>query len=477
MKKKLCTVLGALVLACSLPLSGAASEQRFSDVPPTKHFAEAVNNFAERNIIGGYPDGTFKPSNSITRGQAAAMITKLMKLDTKNVRNPGFTDVTTANGYYKAIAALAQANIIGGYGDGRYGPNQPITREQMASILVKAFDLPHYQGMKNPFKDVKNPSHANNILIIYTLGITTGTTPDTYSPKNPITRGQAAKMMKAAEEVKTPMVTIKPSDLGWERIDWIHANQMNSDVFQAVLLKGKNTPNGYTGDRVQLIPMKEGTGAISLTEGYRNGTENYKKYYVKVKDVNGELVLTLEETTDYFPTEARMSIDAQVIQNISLTTMDGKKLSDSVEFAACKNGYGTCIQMNEVGQYIATIRFTDGEDVRYGIEVKPSSTFYYEVETLKEQHMATYAQGTTVDIGKHKILTKDYEQIATITKDPQTNLFTARLTGDNIGSVVIEFERGENSENYQQTGLWINVRKIGSIMNIEIYSNGYATDI
>ncbi|PIC64088.1 Parasporal protein [Sporosarcina sp. P13] len=477
MKKKLCSVLGALVLACSLPISGtAASEQRFSDVPPTKHFAEAVNNFAERNIIGGYPDGTYKPSNSITRGQAAAIITKLMKLDTTNVRNPGFTDITPANGYYKAIAALAQANVIGGYEDGRYGPNHPITREQMASILVKAFDLPRYQAMKNPFTDVKNPSHANNILIIYTLGITTGTTPDTYSPKHPITRGQAAKMMKAAEEVKTPMVTIKPSDLGWERIHWINANQMNSDVFQAVLLNGKNTPNGYTGDRVQLIPMKEGTGAISLGYGYRNEPENFKKYYVKVTDVNGELKLTLEQTTDYFPTEARISID-QDIQNISLTTMDGKKLSDNVEYSTCKSGYGTCIQMNEVGQYIATIRLTDGEEIRYGIEVNPTSTFFYEVATLKEQHMATYAQGTTFDIGKHKILTKDYEQIATITRDPSTNLFTARLTGDNVGSVVVEFERGERSEYYQQTGLRINVRKIGSIMNIEIHSDGYSTDI
>lgn len=172
-----------------------------------------------------------------------------------------------------------------------------------------------------------------------------------------------------------------------------------------------------------------------------------------------------------------MSIETQAIQNISLTTMDGKKLSDRVEFATCKNDYQTCIQMNEVGQYIATIRLTDGEEVRYGIEVKPSRTFYYEVETLKEQLVDTYAQGTNFDIGKHKILTNDYEQIATITRDPRTNLFTAILTGDNVGPVVIEFERGEHSEYYQQTDLCIDVRKIGSIMNIEMHSEGYITDI
>ncbi|WP_233192171.1 S-layer homology domain-containing protein [Sporosarcina sp. P34] len=40
----------------------------FKDVPSSKHFAQAVNELAERDIIGGYPDSTFKPSHSITRG-------------------------------------------------------------------------------------------------------------------------------------------------------------------------------------------------------------------------------------------------------------------------------------------------------------------------------------------------------------------------------------------------------------------------
>ena len=74
-------------------------EEIFPDVPSTKHFAEAVNDFAQRNIIGRYPDGTFKPGNSITRGQAAAIIVKLTKLDTGNVKDPKFKDVTTANGF------------------------------------------------------------------------------------------------------------------------------------------------------------------------------------------------------------------------------------------------------------------------------------------------------------------------------------------------------------------------------------------
>ena len=79
--KKLVVALGALALTLSLPLSSmAASNQRFTDVPATKHFAEAVNELAERHIITGYADGLFKPGNPITRGQAAAIIVKLLNV-------------------------------------------------------------------------------------------------------------------------------------------------------------------------------------------------------------------------------------------------------------------------------------------------------------------------------------------------------------------------------------------------------------
>ena len=251
MKKKLLAVFAALGLVLSFPLTGtAADEPRFSDVPETKHFADAVNELAERNVIGGYPDGTFKPGNPITRGQAAAIIVKLLQLDTEKVKDPGFKDVTQENGYYKAIATLAEKEIFGGYADGSFGPNDPIKRGQMASILVKAFDLPRYDipHHENPFKDVKQfVSHSPNILIIHRLGITTGTSPTTFSPNASITRGQAAKLMKAAEEAKPQMKTFQASDFGWKKIEWFKDDEKNPGVFKAALVTGRNTKEGYTG--------------------------------------------------------------------------------------------------------------------------------------------------------------------------------------------------------------------------------------
>ncbi|MBE1556069.1 S-layer homology domain-containing protein [Sporosarcina limicola] len=489
MKKKTITLFGALLLASSFPLSGnAASKQLFEDVPPTKHFAEAVNDLAERNIIGGYPDGTFKPGNSITRGQAAAIIAKMIKLDTKNVKNPGFKDVPTANGYYMAIAAMAQEGIIGGYPDGRFGPNDPIKRGQMASILVKAFDLPRQHG-ENPFKDIGwkwDSSHYENVLIIHHLGITAGTTSNTFSPNLSITRGQAAKMIKATEEAKpTNVVTLGANDFGWSRF-FVMETEMNPGLFDVILVEWKD---GYQGDKIQLIPKKEGTGTFILSDKHFFETENYKKYYVHVKKENDELKLTLEETSDFLPTAIQLDTpyinfeekgifgDKEVAQNISLTTMDGEKLSDNVAFKTCDHT-NVCIDIDKPGQYIATVRFASGKESRYGIEAKAKKThFYYEVESLSEELSATYKQGTADDIGEHKIVTKAHEQIAEITRDASTNLFTARLTGKKEDTIVIEYEKPVRSEFYHQSGLRIDVKGIGSIWNVSIRSDGYITDM
>lgn len=495
MKRKIMTALGALVLAFSLPLSSsAADKQVFKDVPPTKHFAEAVNELAERNIIGGYPDGTFKPSNSITRGQAAAIIAKMIKLDTNNVKNPNFKDVSTANGYYKAIAAMAEKGIIGGYGDGRYGPNDPIKRGQMASILVKAFDLPRDKDVSNPFKDVLgNSSHANNIMIIYKLGITTGTTPSTFSPNAAITRGQAAKMIKTTEDVKTPnVVTLEPRDFEWDLIDKIKADEINSGLFKAVLIPGKE---GYTESKVQLIPLKEGKGAIVFVGRASKSTDyEYSKNYVHIKEENGELKLTLEKTEDFLPTVAWLStyyynalsnsygqtIDPSgEVRNISLATMDGKLLNANLPFNVCNNS--VCLDFDTPGQYIATVRFANEKEARYGIEIKEQKDrFQPMANTLIEQKTFSFGEGPEYDkndIGNYSITPQNHEEIADITREPGTNTF--HFTGKKEGTVVIYYEhkfykglvcQGEVYEaqcsgNYM-IGLFARVKQIGSIINV-----------
>lgn len=480
-------IVGALILAFSLPLSStAASKQRFSDVPATKHFAEAVNNLAERNIIGGYPDGTFKPSKSITRGQAAAIIAKLIKLDTKNVQDPGFSDVSTANGYHGAIAALAKANIIGGYQDGRYGPNDPVKRGQLASILVKAFDLPRYSmnELENPFKDVLvTDSHSPNILTLYKLGITTGTSPDKFSVNAPVTRGQAAKLMKATEENKsTTMVTLEAETVGFDDLqNASFGKDSDSNLYELIRVIEKP---GYTKTKIQLIPLKEGEGTLNVWGSHER--ENIlKEFTVHIKKVNGELKLTLEETANHVTSVGLLDITAdEKIKNISLSSLDGKLVSDNVSFENCINSnYYTCIGIEEPGKYIATARLATGKDVRYAIEatvqkegrlldiktLRERPTYMFDIEELFI-HDAYYDKEAVKKIGKHTILAPNANEIAGITRDPGTNVF--RVTAKTAGVVEIKFENSVNGAHFMEglanttTGMKIEVQEMNGLINI-----------
>ncbi|MEK3766057.1 S-layer homology domain-containing protein [Solibacillus sp. FSL K6-4121] len=489
MKRKLFAAFSALMLACSLPLTAtfAASTNQFSDVPPSKYFAEAVYDLAERNIIGGYPDGTFKPGNSITRGQAAAIIAKLIKLDTAKVKDPKFKDVTTANGFYKAIAAMAEKGIIRGYGDGRFGPNDPITRGQMASILVKAFDLPRYDysSHKNPFEDVKTSAgHNPNILIIHRLGITGGTTPTTFSPNVAITRGQAAKMMQATEEAKSQIVTLRASDFNWEQFKMYDSNHSDSGLFNAVA--GSNELNGRTSDKLHLVPLKEGTGTLQVALVYSGNPDKkyYRKYYITIKEVDGKLKLSLEETQDFLTTPAVIDVkNKKAVQNVSLYTMDGTKLSDRVDFTKClsyspsdcKNSNQTDpegkynnirIGIEKPGRYIAIIRDIDGEEVRYGIEaVSLSPHFNYSIRVLEEKTTDSVDLGASYHIGNH-ILPKGSEEIAMVTRAEGTNEFT--VEGKKKGSFTIKLPDHKKTD---LLGVEVYVEQLGPIINVNIYED------
>ncbi|MER2192916.1 MAG: S-layer homology domain-containing protein [Solibacillus sp.] len=474
--KKILTFISGLALACSLPLGAAANTKQFSDVS-TQYFAEAVYDLAERNIIGGYSDGTFKPGNTITRGQAAAIIVKMLKFDTSNVKNPGFKDVSTNNGYYKAIATLAQKGIIGGYSDGSYKPNDPIIRSQMASIIVKAFDLPRSSNIENPFKDVSYSSHTPNILVLHKFGIVGGTSKDKFSPNAYVTRGQAATMLLKTEQTKIPMTSLKASDFELDELSWIKPDEMNKDVYEGVFVEGKPQSALYPENTMQLVPLKEGMGAL-LVRGIKANKEVTQKYYVHIKEENGELKPTLQQTDDYLPTEVNLSLHDltnKTVNNITLSTMDGKILSNNVPFEKYED-YDVSIRIDQLGQYIATLELADGQKIRYGIEAKPTLySFFYEIETLQEQLSDTYEE--LHNIGKHTIITKNYEQIASITRDSGTNIFHAKLTDQKEGTIIVEYENAIWLEIAITTGLRVEVKKIGVIWNVHIGSDGFVTDM
>jgi len=194
-------VLGVIVVE---PVTTAAAGASFTDVKPTLDHYNPIMNLAGRGIVKGYSDGTYRPDNKLTRGQASKILALALKLDTKNVKNPRFKDVDKTNGFYKYIAALENAGLISGFEDNTFKPNASMTRAHMAKAIDLGFKL-EGKSTVNPFRDVSNSSwYAHHVKALVSNKVTKGKTATTFDPNSSITRAQMASFVVRTENIKVP---------------------------------------------------------------------------------------------------------------------------------------------------------------------------------------------------------------------------------------------------------------------------------
>ncbi|WP_203362936.1 S-layer homology domain-containing protein [Bacillus sp. REN10] len=175
-----------LLLSLFVPATQTEASSKFKDT--NNHWARTEIEFlTNKGIISGFSDGTFKPNASVTRGQTAILLARALNLNVNNRPNPRFKDVPVTHSAYKYIAAIVDEGI---YPKGtNFYPNKPLTREEMARMLVNAYSL---KGNKNiTFKDVSTSYWAQPyISLLAENGITAGYSNGTFKPKDTVTRAQ-----------------------------------------------------------------------------------------------------------------------------------------------------------------------------------------------------------------------------------------------------------------------------------------------
>lgn len=108
----------------------------FVDLSKDHEAYDAIIALYNEDIISGYNNNQFKPENPVTRGQAAAIINRVLGLQATNLNS--FKDVNASNIFAKDIAAIKSTGIISGYSDGTFRPNEYMTKAQMAVIVDRA---------------------------------------------------------------------------------------------------------------------------------------------------------------------------------------------------------------------------------------------------------------------------------------------------------------------------------------------------
>ncbi|MDD2554461.1 MAG: S-layer homology domain-containing protein [Desulfotomaculaceae bacterium] len=161
------------------------------------HWAyDCIMSLLEQGIIAGYPDGSFKPDNTITRAEFATVLVKAFKLETHS--GISFTD-TIGHWAQSSISTAACHGIVKGYDTDTFGPDDFITREQMAVMIVKAAQLTPVAG-DLPFTDSGSISAWAREAVVTAAenGIMSGYPDNTFHPLGNATRAEAMTVITNA---------------------------------------------------------------------------------------------------------------------------------------------------------------------------------------------------------------------------------------------------------------------------------------
>lgn len=160
------------------------------------HWAEtSINSLVTIGAVSGYPDGSFKPDSTITRAEFASILVKAFKLEAENGKV--FND-TTGHWAKENISIAAAHGIVNGYSETAFGPNDLITREEMAVMISKAAGLTTAEG--KAFADDLQIAHWAKIAVASASGsnIMSGYPDNTFKPKANATRAEAVTVIYKA---------------------------------------------------------------------------------------------------------------------------------------------------------------------------------------------------------------------------------------------------------------------------------------
>ena len=172
----------------------------FSDLDSVPWAKEAIETFASMGVVNGMGDGTFRPNNNITRAEFTKILMMAFELIDENAVS-SFSDVKEGAWYYKAIASAEKLGIVKGKGDGTFGVNDEILRQDIAVMLYRTaqylgIDL---DGDVNDitFTDESDISDyaKEAVAAMQKAGIIKGVGDGSFAPKKLATRAEATVMI------------------------------------------------------------------------------------------------------------------------------------------------------------------------------------------------------------------------------------------------------------------------------------------
>ena len=167
------------------------------DVPETEWYRPNVEYVALHGLMNGHTPTTFGPEENLTRAQLAQILYNKEGTPEGTAKST-FTDVKNSDWFCPAVTWAAEKGYVGGYGDGLFGPEDPITREQLAAILWRYTGKPETSGSLDGFTDAKSADEWAVPALKWAVEhkIMSGKGNGILDPAGNATRAEVAKMIQ-----------------------------------------------------------------------------------------------------------------------------------------------------------------------------------------------------------------------------------------------------------------------------------------
>ena len=305
--KKLLSCLLALAMMTAL-LVPAASAEGYTDVPADSALAGEVRKAVDYGLMNGYNANTFGYRDSMTRAQFVAVLVRMMGWKTMVPEKASYYDVAPDSAWYEVIETAAAHNVTGT--DPYFRPNTPITRGEMAELLVRALGLKaaareSEKEKSLPFTDVTD--RKGYIAVAYEIGMTKGTSATTFSPNATATRAQAAAMLvRIYEKIR-------------RGTDFTHGFYAISSYSQLELGKELDVVSAgwsrmtWDGTEAKLLTTRDGGNEYYVPDSYQEVTESLEDLHLSVF-MDGQSLKDMLSTA-----EGRTQAMRQIIQAVSVS--------------------------------------------------------------------------------------------------------------------------------------------------------------
>ncbi len=345
------SVTAAIVASSVGPVATVSAAEMFTDVSKDHWAYESINKLAKEKVIQGFLDDSFRPGATLTRGHAAELLTRALNLPLQEVVEAPFNDVPQHSRVAPYAHALKEAGIFLGNHNGDFMTDSNLSRQEMASILVRAFNLKSNDTANITFVDFDtiNDSHKQDVETIASIGITLGIGNDEYGPFGDVNRAQMAVFLdrtlshieqiqeQTIEEIQGSNITISGTTYAVSSEVKGILHEKNASVLQNATIAFNKVENEITS--IEFFKLNQsGTVESPLVLDGGNqviaGDVEISGDYLSLTNIKIDGDLTLNNEVDHQFSSENLTVEGKVSfvedeKEVSISSLNQTKLNFS----------------------------------------------------------------------------------------------------------------------------------------------------